>query len=107
EAKLNKLLKRKNTTKEGCYILIGNDIKRLDKTNIYIGEGENVGNRLKSHAMRDKQKEFCNEAIVFTSKDDYITKTQIQYLESELCRIAYESGNVLLDNGNRPSKPNL
>jgi len=44
---------------------------------------------------------------VFTSKDDYITKTQIQYLESELCRIANESGNVILDNGNRSSKPNL
>lgn len=47
--------------------------------------------------MGDKQKEFWNEVIVFTSKDDYITKTQIQYLESELCRIADESGKVILD----------
>ena len=48
-----------------------------------------------------------NEAIVFTSKDDYITKTQIQYLESELYRLAYEADKVILDNTQRPSKPNL
>ncbi|MDI3409649.1 GIY-YIG nuclease family protein [Bacillus sonorensis] len=106
-AKLKTFLQREESKKAGCYILIGNDIKNPEKTKIYIGEGENVGNRLKSHALGDKQKEFWNEVIVFTSKDDYITKTQIQYLESELCRIANESGNVILDNGNRPSKPNL
>ncbi len=53
------------------------------------------------------KKDFWNEAIVFTSKDDYITKTQIQYLESELYRLAYEADKVILDNTQRPSKPNL
>lgn len=106
-AKLKTFLHREESNKAGCYILIGNDIKTPEKTKIYIGEGENVGNRLKSHALGDKQKEFWNEVVVFTSKDDYITKTQIQYLESELCRIANDSGNVVLDNGNQPSKPNL
>ena len=67
-AKLKTFLQREESTKAGCYILIGNDIKNLDKTKLYIGEGENVGNRLKSHAMGDKQKEFWNEVIVLPQK---------------------------------------
>lgn|SRR5699024_6988748 len=86
---------------------MGNDIDSPGEIKIYIGEGENVGNRLKSHALGDKQKEFWEKAMVFTSKDDYITKTKIQYLESELYRLADEAGRVILDNEKRPAKPSL
>lgn len=106
-SKLKEFLLREESRKAGCYLLIGNDIATPEETTVYIGEGEIVGERLKSHSLGGKQKEFWDEAIVFTSKDDYITKTQIQYLESELCRLADDAGNVKLDNGNRPSKPTL
>lgn len=56
-AKLKTFLQREESNKAGCYILMGNDIKNPDKAKIYIGEGENVGNQLKSHALGDKQKE--------------------------------------------------
>src|SRR5699024_11517825 len=50
---------------------------------------------------------FWKDANFITSKDDYITKTQIQYLESELCRLVLETGNASVHNGTQPSKPNL
>jgi len=106
-AKLQDFLQRDESNKAGCYVLIGRDIDRPEEMLVYIGEGENVGYRLKYHALSEHQKEFWEEAIVFTSKDDYITKTQIQYLESELYRLADEAGSVKLENNNRPSKPNL
>ena len=105
--KLKEFLQRDESAKAGCYILLGDDIGNAGELSVYIGEGENVGNRLRQHAKGNKQKEFWNEAIVFTSKDDYITKTQIQYLESELLRLASEAENVSIYNGNQPNKPNL
>lgn len=105
--KLKEFLHREESQKAGCYILLGDELESSGEFEVYIGEGENVGNRLRQHANGAKQKEFWNEAIVFTSKDDYITKTQIQYLESELCRLVLETGNASVHNGNQPSKPNL
>lgn len=40
-------------------------------------------------------------------KDDYITKTQIQYLESELYRLVDHAERAELENSQIPSKPNL
>jgi hypothetical protein len=71
---------------------------------VYIGEGDPVGPRLKEHATK---KEFWTQAAVFTSKDDYLTKTQIQFLESALVRAAKEAGRAKLDNLNVPSPPNI
>src|SRR5699024_5694630 len=105
--KLKEFLHREESQKAGCYILLGDELESSGEFEVYIGEGENVGNLLRQHANGAKQKEFWNEAIVFTSKDDYITKTQIQYLESELCRLVLETGSVSIHNGNQPAKPNL
>jgi len=44
--------------------------------------------RLKDHSSKE---DFWTETIVFSSKDDYLTKTQIKYLEAELCTIAKDS----------------
>jgi excinuclease UvrABC nuclease subunit len=90
--------------KPGVYILHGVDVENPDQLVIYIGEGDPVLPRLKSHANK---KDFWTEAIVFTSKDDYLTKTQIQYLESELITQAKEAYRALLDNTNTPTKPNI
>lgn len=105
--KLKEFLQRDEASKAGCYILLGDEIEKSGEVEVYIGEGENVGSRLRQHANGINQKEFWNEAIVFTSKDDYIKKTQIQYLESELCRLALEAENVVVRNGNQPAKPSL
>ena len=72
--KLKEFLNRSEAKKPGSYILFGNDINNLTETIAYIGEGDPVSERLKAHASGSSQKDFWNEAIVLTSKDDYITK---------------------------------
>lgn len=114
--KLKEFLSRSESKKPGSYILLGDIIddrvdevaenKAISKV-AYIGEGAPVQDRLKAHAIGTNQKDFWDEAIVFTSKDDYITKTQIQYLESEMYRLAWEADKVKLENTQTPSKPDL
>lgn len=105
--KLKEFLSRNESKKPGCYILLGENIDNPDKMSVYVGEGESVDVRLKSHSSGEKQKDFWNEAIVFTSKDDYITKTQIQYLESEIHKLIGETERTALENGQTPRSPNL
>ena len=106
--KLKDFLNRSESKKPGSYILLGNSIvENTIETIAYVGEGDPVENRLKIHSTGKKQKDYWNEAIVFTSKDDYITKTQIQFLESEIIRLAKEADKVTLKNEQTPSKPNL
>lgn len=105
--KLKNFLDREEAERPGCYILLGNNIDNPEETVAYIGESESVKNRLRSHADGKNQKDFWDETIVFTSKDDYITKTQIQYLESEMYRLAYDAQKVNLANTQIPSTPNL
>lgn len=102
--KLNKFLQRDAANKPGVYILLGDSIEKTDETIVYVGEGDPVSPRLKSHS---NSKDFWTEAIVFTSKDNYLTKTQIQYLEAEIVRLISESKNVALDNTQIPTKPNI
>lgn len=54
------LLKREELDSPGFYLLTGVDPDTGDKA-IYIGEAENVSNRLKGHASKD----FWNSVTVF------------------------------------------
>lgn len=105
--KLKEFLNRDEAEKPGCYILLGENIDDPDRIKIYVGEGESVKERLKSHSSGKKQKDFWNEAIVFTSKDNYITKTQIQYLEAEIYKLIDETERAIFDNDQKPKSPIL
>ena len=72
---LDKFVGRHTAQKPGVYLLLGQDTNNLDETVLYVGEGDPVGPRLRQHA---NSKDFWTEAMVFSSKDDYLTKTQIQ-----------------------------
>jgi hypothetical protein len=74
---LDELLAREELDKAGVYILIGSDPK-TGAPHAYIGEAEVIRDRLKQH----KTKEFWVSAIVFTSKDENLTKAHVRYLES-------------------------
>ena len=95
---------RDAATKPGVYILIGSSVTNPEETVVYIGEGDPVLPRLKSHS---KNKDFWTEAIVFSSKDDYLTKTQIKYLETELYVLAKDAFRAKLDNSQAPTRPNI
>lgn len=55
---------------------------------IYIGEAEQVVDRLASHVSG---KDRWRELITFTSKDENLTKAHIKYLEARLIDQAQRS----------------
>jgi len=69
-----------------CLFLTGVDPDSGEKA-IYIGEAEDVANRLKKHSEKD----FWNSATVFVSKDQNLTKAHIRYIEGRLISIASEN----------------
>lgn len=101
---LETFLRRSSAERPGAYILIGKDTDANDTQMVYLGEGDPVGPRLKAHGV---QKEFWTEAAVFTSKDDYLTKTQIQFLEVALIEAIKSAARAKLDNMNTPTPPNI
>jgi hypothetical protein len=92
---------RSEFQKPGVYILIGKNEQNEDAA--YIGEAEIVFERLLQHISN---KEFWNEVIVFGSKDKYLNKASVKYLESRLHDIATFAGRHKLAQ-NQPTKPEL
>ena len=75
-----------------------------ENSQAYIGESEDVFKRLADH---DRKKEFWNEVIIFTSKDENLTKGHIKYLESRLVEISKSAERYSLENSNSPTKSSL
>lgn len=89
--------------KPGVYFLFGVDENTGNKA-VYIGEAENVFERLKNHATN---KDFWNEVVIFTSKDENLTKSHVKYLESRLVELAKQANRYVLLNGNTPQQSAL
>ncbi len=85
----------------GIYFLIG--AEKTTTREVYIGESESVFNRLQQHI----EKEFWQEAVVFTSKDENLTKSHIKFLESRLVAVATDAGRYEVKNGNTPTPSGL
>lgn len=85
---LSALLKREELSSPGFYLLTGVDLETGDDA-IYIGEAENVANRLKGHSGKD----FWYAATVFVSKDENLTKAHIRYIEGKLISIAQDNSS--------------
>lgn len=102
---LIKLMNRGEFNKPGVYILKSDPQDDIYLERIYIGEAENIGNRLKQH-LRDSEKDF-KECIFFVSKDELLTKSHIKYIESRLVSIASDAKNAEIDNNNAPTKSTL
>lgn len=90
---ISSLLKREELTSPGFYFLTGVDPDSGDRA-IYIGEAENVANRLKAHSSKD----FWNSVTVFVSKDENLTKAHIRYLEGILIEKANNNGSAVVVN---------
>ena len=90
---ISDLTKRNELNNPGFYLLTGVDPESGDRA-IYIGEAENVTNRLKGHAAKD----FWNSATVFVSKDENLTKAHIRYLEGVLIEKAHNNDSVVVMN---------
>ena len=95
-------IKRAESQKTGVYILIGTDPNQPGQKMIYIGEGDTIINRLKAH-NKDESKDFWEEAVLFVSKDENLTKSHVRYLEARLIALANESKRAIVTNGTAPS----
>jgi len=87
----------------GVYLLFGDDPSSTEPL-LYVGEAENVWARLQSHV---KNKDFWNKVVLFTSKDENLTKSHVKYLEASIYDIAKSVGRAKLENGNAPQAPSL
>ena len=108
-SELSELLKREESSRTGIYILIGDDPTSIGGLSAYIGESDDVGQRLKQHNRPESNggKDFWERAIILTSKDMNLTKAHARYLESRLITIAQAAERATVLNGTAPPTPNL
>jgi hypothetical protein len=95
--------KRKELKRTGVYVLLG-ESDQSSFPAIYVGEGDPILNRLRSH---DASKDFWTFGVSFTSKDESLNKAHVQYLESRLIGLASASKRCVIQNGNEPELPSL
>ena len=96
-------LKRQEVERTGIYFLTGPHPEDPDTPQVYVGESDIVGNRLRHHS-RDGSKDFWERTCVVTSKDQNITKAHARYLESELISMANSAGVAAVVNGTAPPR---
>lgn len=101
--RLSELQNWPESSKPGIYFLFESRLGE-SKPMAYIGESESVLERVITH---DKKKDFWNEIVLFTSKDENLTKSHIKYLESSLINQAKSASRYELENGNIPAMPTL
>ncbi|MGN7863095.1 GIY-YIG nuclease family protein [Chryseobacterium sp. 22458] len=99
--KVREFSNRTEFRKPGVYILIGKGDNNEDAA--YIGEAEVIADRLASHIAN---KEFWNEVLFFGSKDQYLNKAGVKYLENRLYELAIHAERYTI-NQNVPTRPEL
>lgn len=105
-SRLPEALLRSEASRTGVYFLVGDDPEQASKSRVYVGEGDSVVDRLKSHA-KDAQKEFWTRACLVTSKDMNLTKAHVRYLESRFVELTKVADRANVANGNEPTRKNL
>ncbi len=100
---INQCSDRDDLRNTGVYFLFGRD-DETDANQVYIGEAENIMNRLKQHLS---EKDFWTECIVFISKDNNLNKAHIKYLENHLYRLAKQSNRYEVINNNVPAEASI
>lgn len=101
---LGELLKRSEVSRTGLYILLGEDPDILGGQMAYVGEADNIGNRLRAHVKEESRggKDFWDRVIILTSKDSNLTKAHARYLESRFITLAVHAGRAKLVNSTNP-----
>jgi hypothetical protein len=102
-SRLGELPSWPEASKPGVYLLFE---ARLDgsKPLAYIGESENVAEHL---TTQDRGKDFWNEVVIFTSKDENLTKAHVKYLEANVLGLAKAADRYELENGHMPGEAGL
>lgn len=94
-------LSRPEAAYTGVYLLLG---EKEGKPLAYIGESDNVRDRIKNH---DAKKDWWEQAVLITTAANNLNKAHVRYLEARLVAKAKEVGRVSLDNGTNPAATGL
>jgi len=108
-SRLADLLRRPELSRTGIYVLVGDDPENIDRNLVYIGESDNIGKRLSTHARDEESygKDFWDRVVVITSKDANLTKGHARFLESRLIEIAAIVNRVGTTNRTAPEPCSL
>lgn len=95
-----RLRKRAELAGPGVYLLVGPG-ESSDVPTVYVGEAEDVAKRISQHVA--KGDDFWNTVVVLTSKDSFLNKAHVRWLEARLIALAQQSGRATLANGTNGS----
>ncbi|MGO2941077.1 MAG: GIY-YIG nuclease family protein [Brevibacterium aurantiacum] len=98
-SQLDDFLRREEGSRNGAYILLGDDEAAPSGVKAYIGRTERIGDRLRQHRAR---KDFWDRFVVITTKDDTFTEGHWGYLEARLVELAKSADRAGLANDNSP-----
>jgi len=104
---LEKCRGREDLMQSGVYFLFGIS-DRTGEPVVYIGQagvrksGEGILCRLQEH-KRNPDKDYWNEAVVFTTSNNSFGPTEISYLESRFTAMAKATNRYEIKNGNEPT----
>lgn len=85
---INDLMSSEACKKFGVYLLLSEDM-------VYVGQSMDLATRIKQHLTG---KDWWERAIVLTTKDDSLNRSDIDYLESVLIDIANKNNKLDCDN---------
>ena len=88
----------------GVYVLVGPSESGLQASRIYVGETDDLPTRLNDH---NRDKDFWNRVIVFTSKDENLNKAHVRYLETRLIELARVANRAEIENKDEGKLPPL
>jgi predicted GIY-YIG superfamily endonuclease len=98
---LQDFAKRDESRRTGTYVLVGVDPETPGRAKIYVGEGDEVIQRIVAHD-KDEGKDFWDRVVVLVSKDQNLTKAHVRYLEARLVALAKEAKRSTVDNKTDP-----
>lgn len=103
-SRLPDFLLREEASRTGVYFLVGIDSSQGLLPKVYIGESDNIGQRLKQHNQSEDKggKDFWDAFYSITSKDMNLTKAHVRYLESRLILISMQAKLCVLQNATAP-----
>jgi hypothetical protein len=102
-SKLAELVQRPECARTGIYFLIGPDPEDSLRTCVYIGESDDVAERLKQHNRPETPdgkggKDFWERVCLVISQDQNLTTAHVKYLESKLIAMTSGAGRCVLGN---------
>ncbi|MFO0755990.1 MAG: GIY-YIG nuclease family protein [Byssovorax sp.] len=102
-ARFSELQSWSEVSRPGVYFLLSRPTGAAPGA-AYIGEAENVLVRLKTHL---KEKDFWNELVVFSSKDENLTKSHVKFLEARIIEQAHLAHRFEVTNVDSATAPAL